>query len=334
MITDKEYYAKINKIYNDVNLSSEQKNTLINQVKILKNNNQIKQIQQAKINNKLDNNTNINLDNKQQNIQKRSYTSADEIIDTPTLDNPIDNIFLEVIRTKVNLVKEIFEDLIIDLGDTLNVIDYHNYMIENPLKIGSMSNLGGGIFGDFSNASMGNITVDKLMKIFPNGKPELIGATIWALQNYGSKIGLTSRGMLFVLAQMGHESAGFTTFAEYGKGSGKAYGKPAGPYGKKYYGRGPLQVTWESNYKKINDEYFPRLGITGVDIYSNPDLLETNPGIGAAASMCWFMGGNNGKNAVKYANAGDVNNLTRMINGGYNGLQDRINKTNQILAIS
>ena len=38
----------------------------------------------------------------------------------------------------------------------------------------------------------------------------------------------------------------------------------------------------------------------------------------------------NGKRAIAAANAGDVKGLTKAINGGYNGLQDRIKNTKKI----
>ena len=37
---------------------------------------------------------------------------------------------------------------------------------------------------------------------------------------------------------------------EYGRGQGKAYGLPAGPYKLVYFGRGPCQTTWLANYQK------------------------------------------------------------------------------------
>ena len=40
----------------------------------------------------------------------------------------------------------------------------------------------------------------------------------------------------------------------------------------------------------------------------------------------------NGKRAIKCANNGDVVGLSKAINGGYNGLQDRINNTKKIFA--
>jgi putative chitinase len=55
----------------------------------------------------------------------------------------------------------------------------------------------------------------------------------------------------YCLATFFHETAKtMQPIEEYGKGSGKSYGQPAGPYNQCYYGRGHVQLTWEDNYKK------------------------------------------------------------------------------------
>jgi putative chitinase len=56
--------------------------------------------------------------------------------------------------------------------------------------------------------------------------------------------------LAYALATFYHETAyTMQPIEEYGRGSGKSYGKPAGPYGQCYYGRGYVQLTWEENYK-------------------------------------------------------------------------------------
>jgi len=52
---------------------------------------------------------------------------------------------------------------------------------------------------------------------------------------------------------------------EYGLGKGKPYGVPAGPYGKVYYGRGLVQLTWLDNYTKMSSK-------VGRDLAADPDL--------------------------------------------------------------
>jgi len=77
---------------------------------------------------------------------------------------------------------------------------------------------------------------------------------------------LSIRHRAYILATVFHETAKtMEPIEEYGKGKGKAYGKPAGPYKKIYYGRGYPQLTWYDNYVKAKE-------ITGVDLVKYPEL--------------------------------------------------------------
>lgn len=79
-------------------------------------------------------------------------------------------------------------------------------------------------------------------------------------------LSLPMRHRAYVLATVWHETAQtMQPIAEYGKGKGKPYGKPAGPHGKAYYGRGYVQLTWLANYQKA-------ALATGRDLVANPDL--------------------------------------------------------------
>ena len=53
---------------------------------------------------------------------------------------------------------------------------------------------------------------------------------------------------------------------EYGQGKGKAYGEPAGDYKQVYYGRGPCQITWLTNYTLAEKR-------TGVHFVQFPDYM-------------------------------------------------------------
>lgn len=147
-----------------------------------------------------------------------------------------------------------------------------------------------------------------------------------ALNEYGSVLGLNKTGICVILGQVAHESGNFKYWKEIGAGKGRKYGKPAGPYNQIYYGRGPIQVTWYENYKKIYETFFKKAGLSQYDIVKNPDLA-LDPKIGSLLSMGFFMLPGNGKKAVAAANAGNVKSCTRYINGGYNGLEDRQRKT-------
>ncbi len=66
------------------------------------------------------------------------------------------------------------------------------------------------------------------------------------------------------------------------------YGKPAGPYGHVYYGRGHVQLTWHHNYKNASKD-------AGVDLEKYPDLM-LDPTISARVLVRGLMDGRwNGK---------------------------------------
>lgn len=89
------------------------------------------------------------------------------------------------------------------------------------------------------------------------------------------------------------------------------YGKPAGPYGHWYYGRGLVQLTWHVNYRKVGSKI-------GVDLEQFPDrALE--PAIAAKVLVHgmlegWFNG--NGKGLSHYLGNGktDWKNARRTVN--------------------
>jgi len=89
-------------------------------------------------------------------------------------------------------------------------------------------------------------------------------------------------------------------------------GDEASGDGFRYCGRGLIQLTGKSNYQNFADS----LEMIVEDV---PAYLATFEG--AAQSACWFWESNN---LNKWADTGDIKELTRRINGGYIGLEDRI----------
>jgi putative chitinase len=89
----------------------------------------------------------------------------------------------------------------------------------------------------------------------------------------------------------------------------------------KYLGRGLIQLTGKENYEHCGS------GI-GVDLLSNPDLLGTPEY--AALSAGWFW---NKKGLNALADSGDVDTMTKRINGGLIGLDDRKAKIAKALSI-
>jgi putative chitinase len=81
--------------------------------------------------------------------------------------------------------------------------------------------------------------------------------------------------------------------------------------GWKYRGRGLIQLTGKFNYLKCG----PSLGL---DLTASPEYLETVAG--AVKSAYWFWN-TNGLNA--FADKDDIKGMTKKINGGYIGLEER-----------
>lgn len=117
------------------------------------------------------------------------------------------------------------------------------------------------------------------------------------------------------LSQVGHESGQLTYVRELA--SGAAYegrldlGNTSPGDGVKYKGRGLIQITGRSNYA---------LASLSLDLplLEKPELLEEPSN--AARSAGWFW---NNKNLNSLADADNLLKITKRINGGINGLEDR-----------
>ena len=147
------------------------------------------------------------------------------------------------------------------------------------------------------------------------------------------------------LAQTAHESTGFTAFVEnlnysangltdvfpkyfrnvkasdfarqpekianhvYANRNGN--GDEASGDGWKFRGRGLIQLTGKTNYAAFSNA-------TGKDVIADPDYLATVDG--AAESAAWFWSEHQ---INKAADADDIVAVTKIINGGVNGLDER-----------
>jgi putative chitinase len=98
-------------------------------------------------------------------------------------------------------------------------------------------------------------------------------------------------------------------------------GDEASGDGFKYRGRGLIQLTGKTNYSW----FAASLEITPEEAAEYTQTFE-----GAAQSACWFWETN--KLNVE-ADAGDIKKMTRKINGGFIGLDDRIKHYNHALHV-
>lgn len=162
------------------------------------------------------------------------------------------------------------------------------------------------------------------------------------------------------LAQCGHESGGWTTFQENlnysAQGLCNTFKKyfptveAATPYarqpekianrvyanrmgngpeesgdGWKFRGRGPIQLTGKANYTAYAKAMFD----DWETVVNTPDWVTEDKDF-ALMSAIWFW---NSHNLNHYADLADIKTMTKIINGGYIGLDDRIKHYNECIGL-
>ncbi|MBN1481587.1 hypothetical protein EH223_04420 [candidate division KSB1 bacterium] len=133
------------------------------------------------------------------------------------------------------------------------------------------------------------------------------------------------------VAQIGHES-GELRFREE-VASGQAYegrsdlGNTEPGDGPRFKGRGLIQLTGRANYR----EYGRAIG-REEEILKKPEIVATDPELCVdVAGWYWSK-----RNLNTYADQDDLTTITRLINGGLNGLEDRrrlLNRARSILDV-
>ena len=125
------------------------------------------------------------------------------------------------------------------------------------------------------------------------------------------------------IAQVAHESGAFQYLKEIASGAAYDTGRLAARLGntpeadgdgQKYKGRGYIQLTGTSNYR-LFDEFTGRKH----DLMNHPERLEQPDLAMLAAGWYWSR---NDLNSL--ADRNDLLSITKRINGGTNGLDDRI----------
>lgn len=136
---------------------------------------------------------------------------------------------------------------------------------------------------------------------------------VWERHFPGSDI----RWLAYSLATVFHETdRTMTPIEEYGEGSGKSYGAPAGPHGQCYFGRGFVQLTWFDNYQKGETRLREIYGVECPMVRYPGRMLEHEPSalvLFDGSINGWFTGVRLGD----YFNATeeDAYNARRVING-------------------
>lgn len=160
------------------------------------------------------------------------------------------------------------------------------------------------------------ITVNLLRAIAPQADRSLIERLAPALDKHLATWSPLEQAHF--LAQAAHETAGFRTLEEYG---GPAYwkryegrkdlGNVKPGDGVRFHGRGIFQLTGRANY----EAYGRRLGL---DLVSRPERAA-DPETSVRIAVAYWEA----KGLGAWALRDDLKQVTRKINGGQNGLQDR-----------
>lgn len=136
-----------------------------------------------------------------------------------------------------------------------------------------------------------------------------------AAKDAATEAGLSGAELAAFMAQVAHESDGFNTAKEYASGSAyegrKDLGNTQPGDGKRYKGRGYIQLTGRSNYEKAGKAL-------GLDLVGNPSLAE-DPEVAADVSV-WFWETQVRPQVPDFL---DTERVTKVVNGGFNGLSDR-----------
>jgi putative chitinase len=163
------------------------------------------------------------------------------------------------------------------------------------------------------------ITEQQLLQITPNaGRNAGVFASALNLAMDRFQINTKLRMAAFI-AQVGHESGQLRyvreiwgpTAQQLGYEGRADLGNTVKGDGSKYRGRGLIQITGRANYVACGEAL-------GLDLINQPEQLE-QPQY-AAMSAAWFW---STKGLNKLADQGEFVKITRRINGGINGMEDR-----------
>lgn len=175
-----------------------------------------------------------------------------------------------------------------------------------------------------------SVTAQQLAKIA--GKPindNMVSIEV-GLDAYGERFGLTALHRLaHYVAQLAHESGAFRYDREvwgptpaqerYDTRTDLGNTPERDGDGERNAGRGPLQITGGANLREFTAWARKNIDPNAPDFFANPDLINTDPWEGVGPLWYWST-----RKLNQYADDNDIEMITRRINGGLNGFEDRL----------
>ena len=168
------------------------------------------------------------------------------------------------------------------------------------------------------------ITSEQLQRIMPKLSPAKRKLYLPFLNRIMEEYEINTRlRVAAFLAQLAHESGEFRYMEEiWGPTEAQRRYEPPSSLaaklgntergdGKRFKGRGPIQITGRFNYARYGS-------LLGVDLIANPELAATPQIAFSIAGLYWKRNGLN-----ELADNDDIVTITKRIKGGTNGLTDR-----------
>lgn len=168
----------------------------------------------------------------------------------------------------------------------------------------------------------GALTLEQLLAIMPNLKrskaEEYLPHLLAAMKEFAISVNKLREAAF--LAQIAHESGEFRYFREIwgptktqrGYEGRADLGNTHPGDGERFKGRGPIQITGRANYKKYGD-------LLGLPLVEHPEKVESPEVAFRVAGAFWKTHDLN-----DLADQQSFKPITKRINGGYNGLEDRV----------
>jgi putative chitinase len=165
------------------------------------------------------------------------------------------------------------------------------------------------------------VTEADIIKLAKNPKREFLPGLVAGFQRELPRYEInTGLRISHFMAQCAHECDNFRTMQEYASGDAYegrvALGNTQPGDGRRYKGRGIIQLTGRANYRTYG-------AALGLDLENNPELAAIPENAVKIACEYWKRTTRAGRTMNQLADADDINTITRRINGGLNGLTDR-----------
>lgn len=180
--------------------------------------------------------------------------------------------------------------------------------------------------GALERPNVPGVTPEQLRRICPTLSTSKANEVAPNLNRAMAEAGInTPRRQAAFIAQLAHESGEFKYREEIASGAAYEGRRDLGNVypgdGVRFKGRGYIQLTGRSNYTAAGKAL-------GLDLVNNPGLAATPENAGRIAAWFW-----NSRGLSTLADQGNFDEITRRINGGYNGKSSRDRYYRQALSV-